>query len=322
MPAIQKGGDGNPATHAESLPVVRERSLVAYDRLIPLVTDSVHSPHSRVAYARALRDFLEYASPQTGGLPFSRALVQQYRAHLESHGKRPSSINQALSAIRKLAAEAAAGGALDAGVAASIMNLRGVPVRGARVGNWLGQEEMLALITAPDQSTLQGRRDFVLLGLLMGAGLRRAEACGLTVEQVQWRDGRMVLVDLVGKGKRIRTAVVPKALWGGIGAWIADLGSNHGLPLLRRLDGQGRLTEKPLSASGAWWIVRGYAEQLGFAAVRPHDLRRTFAKAALRGGAEMDDIRAALGHSNVAVTQRYCGREINLEDPACEKLGL
>ena len=47
-----------------------------------------------------------------------------------------------------------------------------------------------------------------------------------------------------------------------------------------------------------------------------------FAKAALKGGAEIDTIRAALGHSNVAVTQRYCGQEMHLENPACEKLGL
>ena len=88
------------------------------------------------------------------------------------------------------------------------------------------------------------------------------------------------------------------------------------------MDGHGRLTEHGLSASGAWWIVRGYAVQLGFPKVRPHDLRRTFAKAALRGGADMDQIRAALGHSNVAVTQRYCGEDMHLENPACEKLGL
>lgn len=128
---------------AELIPASRMGSTAAYDRLIPLVTDSVHSPHSRVAYGRALRDFLAYVSEQPPGTLFSRALVQQYRVHLEAHGKRPSSVNQALSAIRKLADEASAGGSLDPGVAASIENLRGVPVRGTRAGNWLGQEEML-----------------------------------------------------------------------------------------------------------------------------------------------------------------------------------
>lgn len=156
----------------------------------------------------------------------------------------------------------------------------------------------------------------------MGAGLRRAEACGLTIGQIQWRDSRMVILDLIGMLRKVRTAVIPQALWGGVNAWIVDLGSNHALPLLRRLDGHGKLTEKPLSPSGAWWVVRGYAEKLGFPAVRPHDLRRTFAKAALRGGAPIDSIRGALGHGNCAVTQRYCGQDMHLENPACEKLGL
>ncbi|HUQ95163.1 MAG TPA: tyrosine-type recombinase/integrase [Bryobacteraceae bacterium] len=292
------------------------------ESLTRYVCDSVHSEHSRVAYARAIRDFLAWVGQKPEMPLFSRALVQEYRANLEGHGKRPPTINQALSAIRKLASEAAAAGGLDPGVAASISSLRGVPVRGSRAGNWLGQEDMLSLLVAPDQTTLRGRRDFVLLGLLMGAGLRRAEACGLAIEQIQHRDGRMMVVDLIGKGQRLRTVPLPQVLWSGVNDWIGHLGSNHGLPLLRRVDGHGSLTEKPLTASGAWWVVRAYAEKLGFPAVRPHDLRRTFAKAALRGGAEMDQIRAALGHSNVAVTQRYCGQEMYLDNPACEKLGL
>lgn len=294
----------------------------AFEQLIPLVTNSVRSPHSKTAYARGLRDFLEYVRTKPANSQFNRSLVQEYRTVLESQGKRPASVNQALSAIRKLASEAADTGYLDDGVAASIISLKGVPVRGTRAGKWLGYEEMLTLLLAPDQSTGRGRRDFVLIALLMGAALRRAEACALTVGQVQWRDGRMLLVDVLGKGQRLRSVPIPQSLWGGVNLWIKELRAEAGSPLLRRIDAQGRATNAALSPAGAWWIVRSYAESLGFTGVRPHHLRRNFAKAALKGGADIDAIRAALGHSNAIVTQVYCGQEMHLNNPACEKIGL
>ena len=48
-----------------------------------------------------------------------------------------------------------------------------------------------------------------LLALLIGCGLRRSELAALTLEHIQPRDGRWVIVDLVGKGSRVRTVPVP-----------------------------------------------------------------------------------------------------------------
>ena len=54
-----------------------------------------------------------------------------------------------------------------------------------------------------------GLRDRVILGLLIGCDLRRDELATLTFEHLQQRDGRWVLVDLIGKGRRMRTVPVP-----------------------------------------------------------------------------------------------------------------
>jgi integrase len=48
-----------------------------------------------------------------------------------------------------------------------------------------------------------------MLGLLLGCGLRRSEVVGLNLDQMQSRDGRWVIVNLVGKEKRVRTVPVP-----------------------------------------------------------------------------------------------------------------
>src|SRR5215467_1492523 len=104
-----------------------------------LAVDAVSSAHSKRAYEKALQDFLAWYSAEARP-PLSRAIVQQYRTVLESAGLAPASINLRLSAIRKLATEAAENGLLDRSVAQGIVYLKGVHQSGGRAGNWLDKE--------------------------------------------------------------------------------------------------------------------------------------------------------------------------------------
>src|SRR5215472_16164646 len=159
----------------------------AWDRIRALVVDAVSSPHTKRLYGRAVDEFLAwYQHEQPGSL--SKAVVQRYKATvLEARGLAPSSINTSLAALRKLAAEAADNGLLDAETARAIGNVKGAGTHGTRMGNWLSREEAQALLDAPDRATLRGLRDAALLTLLLGAGLRRSEAAGLRVEHLQQR---------------------------------------------------------------------------------------------------------------------------------------
>jgi len=56
----------------------------------------------------------------------------------------------------------------------------------------------------PDPSALKGKRDRAILALLISCALRRAELLGLEVDEIQQREGRWVIPDLVGKGNRAR----------------------------------------------------------------------------------------------------------------------
>lgn len=80
--------------------------------------------------------------------------------------------------------------------------------QGTRLGNWLTREQAKELLAVPDRSTLKGKRDYVILALLVGCALRRLELATLDVETIQLREGRWVLADLEGKGRRIRTVAV------------------------------------------------------------------------------------------------------------------
>lgn len=81
--------------------------------------------------------------------------------------------------------------------------------QGTRVGNWLTREQTNDLLAVPDRSTLKGKRDYCILALLVGCALRRHELTNLEVDEIQLREGRWVIVDMRGKGGRVRTVPIP-----------------------------------------------------------------------------------------------------------------
>jgi integrase len=130
--------------------------------------------------------------------------------------------------------EARKNGMLGAEEASSLTDIPNISQKGTRLGNWLNRGQAKELLAVPDRSTLKGKRDYVILALLVGCALRRNELAELDVETIQQREGRWVLADLEGKGRRIRTVARP------------DLGqARH-----QRLDDRGRHRRWPAAAFG------------------------------------------------------------------------
>jgi len=134
-----------------------------------------------------------------------------------------------MSAIRKLAAEAADNGLLAPELAAGISRVKSAKTQGVRVGNWLSLRQAQALLSAPDTTTIRGLRDRAILAVLLGCGLRRSEVAALTFSHLQQRDGRWCIVDLVGKHGRVRTAPMQTWVKVAIEAWAtpADVTTGH-----------------------------------------------------------------------------------------------
>jgi site-specific recombinase XerD len=130
---------------------------------------------------------------------------------LEKKQLAAATINVRLAAVRRLAYEAADGGILP-DVVAGIRRVKGVRQIGQRVGNWLSLEQGRNLLGAVSLKVLPGKRDAAMLSLLLGCGLRRSEAVGLTYERIQRREGHWAIVDLLGKAGHVRTVPIPG--WG------------------------------------------------------------------------------------------------------------
>src|SRR5918911_4021749 len=297
-----------------------KRLSEAEARAIEMVLDGLPSEHSRRAYERALTDFFHWH--RGAGRPqLNKAVVQRYAAELREAGMSASSVNQRLSAIRKLAAEAADNGALDPQVANGIRAVKGARREGRRTGNRLTREEAQTWLGAPDTRTLKGLRDRALLAVLIGCGLRRSEAASLTFDHVQQRDGRWVLVDLIGKRDKIRSVPLPNWAKAAIDEWSQASGISDG-PVLRAINKGDRVVGGGITPQAIYNIIVGYAGELEKKGVAPHDLRRTFAKLAHKGGAAIDQIQLSLGHESIQTTEDYLGVEQDLTDAPCDHLGL
>jgi site-specific recombinase XerD len=289
--------------------VVAEK-IAQWQKLKALVLDSVSSPITKRVYNMALDEFLGWfqQAPWPG---FTKATVSAWRVSLEARGLGSSSIIIRMSAIRKLAAEAADNALLAPELAAGIARVRSAKSVGIRVGNWLSVRQAQSLLNALDVSTVKGLRDRAILAVLLGCGLRRSEVAALTITHIQQRDGRWCIVDLRGKHGRVRTAPMPAWVKVAIDAWTSagGIAGGHVFRAVNRSDrvGSNRLGEKVV-----WQMLRQYAAQAGIPGVAPHDLRRTCAKLCRAAGGELEQIQLLLGHASVQTTERYLGTKQDL----------
>ena len=247
--------------------------------------------------------------------------MQRYRSYLEERSLSPASINLHLAALRKLAAEGSANGLVDPSTASAISSVPGARSSGVRSGNWLTLEQARRLLAVPDPATKKGLRDRVLLGFLVGCGLRRGELAGLEFTDVAQREGRWAIVDLVGKHGRVRTVPMPSWVFAALDEWAAAAGITSG-PVLRPVSKGGLVGAGPVTAQAVFETVIRYARLAGLGKVTPHDLRRTFAKLAHQGRAPLEQIQISLGHASIQTTERYLGLSQNLHDAPCDRLGI
>ena len=285
--------------------------------IINLVLDSLTSENSKRAYSKALTDFMTWYEQGKPGL--TKATVQRYKAILQGQGLAASSINQRLSAIRKLANEAADNNLIDPVLANGIARVKGVTSHGVRAGLWLTKDQAQALINAPDTRTIKGLRDRAILAVMLGGGLRRSEVAALTADHVQQRDGRWVIVDLIGKGNRVRTVPIPSWTKKAIDD-LAAMGITGRLFI--SIKKSGNITGQSMTPQAIRDVVNYYGKQIGIDNLAAHDLRRTYAKLAKNGGAGLDQIQLSLGHASIQTTERYLGIAQDLTDAPCDRLGL
>lgn len=301
-----------------------------------MLTRSVTSRNSKATYANALRRFFDWLENR----PLTRETVLEYREWMGAANLAPATIGLRLTAIRQLTREARIAGLITHDISESICSIRGPGQQTRRTGNWLSAAEAARLILAPPADTLRGRRDRAIMGVLTGCGLRRTELVQLRESDIQQREGRWCIVDMAGKGRKVRTVPMPAFARALIDGWLdlrdaawtrqqntfiaagADPATIAEKParLFCSMDNRGQL--RPwMSANAIYAAVLYWAEHAGLP-IAPHDLRRTFSRLALAGKADLHQIQLSLGHSSIQTTERYLGTRQDLGTAPCDVLGI
>ena len=303
-----------------TLALVKPKLTAAEKKIINMVIDGLPSENSRRAYGRHLEEFFIWHAAENRP-ELNKALINRYVKTLRARKLSSATINQKLSAIRKFATESEDNDLLDSKIANGIRAVKGVSFRGRRTGNWLTKEDAQKWLNAPDIKTLKGVRDRALLAILIGCGLRRAEASILSFHHIEQREGRWAIVDVVGKRDKMRTVPMPSWAKATVDAWRTVAHLEDGF-VFRRVNKGDNMMGESITPQAIRNIVNSYAGKLENEGIAPHDLRRTFAKLAHKGGSPIDQIQLSLGHDSIQTTEKYLGVEQDLTDAPCDHLGL
>lgn len=288
---------------------------------------------TRRAYRREMENFLKWLF--VTGKPLSFETLETYKEEMMRDGRGETGINQALTAIRKLIRKLPKYGLMTQEQADIICSVESIKIRGKKTHNWLTVKEAETLLAAPKESkranSLLAYRDRAILALLVGCGLRRSEVQSVTVEHIQQREGRWVIVDIVGKRNKART--VPMAGWckAVIDQWLERSGIKEG-QIIRQCSWKVQIDDglqftrlyigDSLSTTSIYNAVGRYSMAALGRMIAPHDLRRSFAKIARKNGALLEQIMQNLGHESLETTQTYLGLEIDYQNSPSDLLGL
>ena len=284
------------------------------------VIGSLRSPESQRGYEHAIDEFIDWYCSEPR-LSFNRTVVLRYRIHLESRNLVAGTINVRLAAVRRLAYEAADAGLLSPELAAGIRRVKGVKKLGARLGNWLSVNEARALGQSPEPATLKGKRDRAIIAVLLGCGLRRRELAYLSFDNLQRREDRWTIIDLVGKGGHVRTVPVPDWVKQFLDEWFAAARIMHG-KLFRCVCRSGTVWGDGMTDKVVWYVVKTHAKKLEIPKLAPHDLRRSCARFCHIAGGELEQIQFLLGHVSVQTTERYLGCKQKLREAVNDRLRI
>ncbi|MDB5320031.1 MAG: site-specific recombinase XerD [Phycisphaerales bacterium] len=230
-----------------------------------------------------------------------------------------STANKILSALRGILRECWRLGLMNAEALHQSTDLRGVRGTTAPRGRALNQDELSSIFAACQlDTTPAGRRDTAVLALLYGAGLRRAEAVALDVDDTNLVAGEL---RVCGKGNKERLVPIADGANDALATWLNVRGPKPG-PLLLPVSKVGRLSERRMTGQAVLGIIRKRATEAKVPPFSPHDLRRSFGTHLLEAGADVFSVQQLMGHSSVQTTLRYDRRNENAKRRAVRLLKL
>jgi len=273
-----------------------ERHLPTY--LDHLAVERGLSEASLKAYRSDLEGFGRYLLKS--GLAASRARredVSRYLRGLKARGLSSRSTSRALSALRGFYGFAGVHLGFAQDPTSDLLN----PRVGLSLPKALSEEEVEALLEAPDCSRPLGVRDRAMLELTYASGLRVSEIVSLPRDRVDLPGG---VLRVTGKGGRERLIPFGKSAGRWLDRYLSQVRpglDRKGSPALFLTPRGGSMTRQRF-----WQLIERYGRAARIRSrLTPHRLRHSFATHLLEHGADLRALQMMLGHADIATTQVY-----------------
>ena len=213
-------------------------------------------------------------------------------------GKSPRSVSRYLSAYRQFYRWLVREGTISSDPVALIES----PKTGRGLPRALTEEQVEALLAAPDTGTLLGMRDKAMLELMYATGLRVSELVGLELSNLNLNQG---VIRVIGKGRKERLVPIGDEAHDSLVIYLSS-----GRPeLLKGVQTDSVFVtnrKAGMTRQAFWYMVRRYAVHSDIPQkLSPHMLRHSFATHLLNHGADLRVVQLLLGHSDLSTTQIY-----------------
>ncbi len=274
-------------------------------RFVEFFTATIRNRNTRMAYARAVKQFFDWCEDHRLGLDDIEPIaIAAYIEELGSQIAKPS-VKQHLAAIRQLFDYLVTGGILPSNPAGSVRGPKHVVTRGKTPV--LSRDEMRELLNSIDTSELIGLRDRALLGLMGYTFARVSAVVNLKVEDY-FLQGRRSWVRLHEKGGKRHEVPCHHSLDEYLDAWIAAarIGEDKKGPLFRSFKKGDKLTTNPMTRSDVLYMIKRRAK----AAALPystccHTFRATGITAYLQNGGTLEHAQQIAAHQSPRTTKLY-----------------
>lgn len=282
--------------YAPDLAAYRDHLLTRDDSPLSPATVSVHLSTIRSAYARLLK------SNTLRDQLYTRAAGDLQRlGHVDTPADRKAFVDEYLKRMEN---------AIDPEASYLKRLTRQDVADGAHVRLTRAQAE--TILSAPGVVPLSALRDTAVIAMLLCTGLREAELCALEVPDLRQDLGGELSVH-VRKGKGLKERLIPYGdlAWvlAIVDKWLEAAEITAG-SVFRSVWKGGRHVRGPLSVRGVENIVTKYpivGDRGKLITVRPHDLRRTYARRLYEAGVDLVSISQNLGHASTKTTLKYIG---------------
>ena len=264
-----------------------------------------YSENTVISYRKDIEEFYEFVHSEKMAPSIlqirNKRVCKNYISYLSSSDLASTSISRKLSSLRSFYNFLLKNGE----VTVNFFDEFEAPKAPKRLPKMIKESEIDMLFNVCDQNTPLGLRNYCILEVLYGCGLRVSELCGLEIKDIDFNELSIVVH---GKGSKDRVVIMFEQMALDLRRYI----STYRLDLLYLAKDQNNRhvflnkNGTTLTPRGVRVILNKLIEDCGETFhLSPHMLRHSFATALLNHGADLRSVQELLGHENLSTTQIY-----------------